>query len=46
MGEAHDPPPLAQRRGQSLAESNPHVLDRMVEIHMGVAVGLEIDPDP
>ena len=46
MGEAHDPPPLAQSRGQGLAERNPHVLDRMVEINVSIPVSLEIDSHP
>ena len=45
VGEADDPPPVPQRRGQRFAEGDPHVLDRMVEVDVGVPLGREVDPE-
>src|SRR6185369_15585711 len=34
-----------QRRSQRFTQSDPHVLDRMVEIDVGVPRGLQVDPE-
>ena len=46
MGEAHDPPPLPERLRQRLAEGDPHVLDRVMEVDVRIPLDGEVDPQP
>ena len=45
MSEADDPAPVPQRRGQGFAQGDPDVLDRVMEIDVGVAARPQIEPE-
>src|SRR6185436_12686408 len=46
VAEAHEPLLVAGRLPQRLAEGDPDVLDRVVRVHLQVAIAADVDVDP